>query len=295
MYRHNFIILTAVLIAALSMQKKIIINYGLITLFAVYLIYFLDMQYNYYFNNKYFIALFGCIILFIILEIFNLELLKKSEELKNRSIKASYNSTLKLLGHIVELKDNDTHCHLDRVGLILELLLYELKKKHSYSGYITEPYIRDMKIASTMHDIGKIGVKDNILLKPDRLTVEEYEQIKKHTTEGARILEDAHAKIEENRIFDLAIEIARHHHERWDGKGYPYKLSGLKIPLSARTVAVADVYDALICNRPYKKAMKHEEAFKIIRDGSGTQFDPDIVNCFINIHGIIFNRINAYL
>ena len=74
------------------------------------------------------------------------------------------------------------------------------------------------------------------------------------------------------------------------GKGYPYKLSGLKIPLSARTVAVADVYDALICNRPYKKAMKHEEAFKIIRDGSGTQFDPDIVNCFINIHGIIFKQ-----
>ncbi|MEI6055924.1 MAG: HD domain-containing phosphohydrolase [Lentisphaerota bacterium] len=134
-----------------------------------------------------------------------------------------------------------------------------------------------------LHDIGKVVVPDEILLKPGKLTLEEFEIIKKHTTAGKDILASAEKKLGSNSFLSLAMEMAATHHERWDGKGYPYGLSGLQIPLPGRLMAIADVYDAIVSKRVYKSQMTHKQTVKIILESRGTQFDPKLVDVFEQI------------
>ena len=144
--------------------------------------------------------------------------------------------------------------------------------------------MKEIERFSPMHDIGKVGVSDEILLKRGKLTEQEFEEMKKHTIYGAEVLKAAekHMKKRENGIFQMGIEIAEYHHERWDGTGYPLGLKGLEIPISARIMAVADVFDALISERCYKNAMTVSQAFEIIERSSGTHFDPIIAEVFIS-------------
>ena len=216
--------------------------------------------------------------------------LKEINKLRLDSISENYTSTLRILGRVAELKDEETHEHLERVSIIIEKITKRLKRRPQYSDYLKEKYIEDLKAASSLHDIGKIAISDNILLKPGKLSSDEYDKMKMHTVFGSELLEEAQLKTN-NHLYSLAIELARHHHERWDGTGYPDKLKGNNIPLSARIMAIADVYDALVSKRPYKRPYSDKEAYIIIVSESGTQFDPDIVRCFMKMHKKIYESI----
>ncbi|MBU6236567.1 MAG: HD domain-containing protein, partial [Planctomycetes bacterium] len=145
-----------------------------------------------------------------------------------------------------------------------------------------------------LHDIGKVGIPDSILRKPGKLTAEEFEVMKEHTRIGGETLKASAQAYSEASFLWMAYEIAIHHHERWDGNGYPNRLAGAQIPLSARIVSVADVYDALRSKRIYKPAFSHEKSMAIILEGRGTQFDPDVIDAFLRIEGRIREVAGGY-
>jgi len=155
--------------------------------------------------------------------------------------------------------------------------------RQGHDGMVTDTFINNQYHATPLHDIGKVGIPDNILLKPGKLTESEFEIIKTHTAIGAATLNQVQEQYPKNDFINMGIEIARSHHERWDGKGYPQGLAGKEIPLPARIMSIADVYDACRTERPYKEAFSHEKCVAIIKEGSGTQFDPDIVSAFLEI------------
>ncbi|MBU2431578.1 MAG: HD domain-containing protein, partial [Proteobacteria bacterium] len=212
--------------------------------------------------------------------------LKRVEKQKNEIIeshKQFQNSRIALilgLAKLAEYRDEDTGSHLERIREYAKILAIELSKKQEYTEYISQDYINDLYQSSILHDIGKIGIPDAVLLKPGKLTPEEFDIIKTHTTIGG----DAIAAIESNSkvrsFLTLGRNIAYSHHEKWNGQGYPKGLKGHQIPLSARIVAIADVYDALTSERPYKKAFSHEKSVEIILKDSSTHFDPDIIEIF---------------
>lgn len=144
-------------------------------------------------------------------------------------------------------------------------------------------YPENIFFACSLHDIGKVGIPDVVLLKPGKLSPEEFEIMKKHSALGGDTLQTVHEKYPQNNFIRMGIDIARWHHERWDGQGYPDGLAGEMIPLSARIMSVVDVYDALRSKRPYKDAFPHKKALDIIKDGSGSQFDPVIIGAFVDI------------
>ncbi len=185
------------------------------------------------------------------------------------------------LAKLAEYRDEDTGTHLERIREYARMIAEELSKKPDYSGYITPEYIEDIYISSILHDIGKVGVPDSILLKPGRLDSDEFEIIKRHTTFGGDALRAVESQIDGISFLTLGKEIAYYHHERWDGTGYPEGLAGEDIPLSARIVAIADVYDALTSRRIYKEAIPHEKALEIIVSDRGRYFAPDIVDAFL--------------
>ncbi len=185
------------------------------------------------------------------------------------------------LAKLSEYRDDDAGAHLERMREFTRILAQELSAHKKYKGYITEKYIEDIYLSSILHDIGKVGIPDAVLLKPGKLTPEEFEIIKAHSQLGGDALSEIESKIEGESFLTLAKEIAYYHHERWNGKGYPKGLAGDDIPLSARIVALADVYDALTSKRVYKSAFTHEEAIKIIVSERGRQFDPDVVDAFM--------------
>ncbi len=183
-------------------------------------------------------------------------------------------NTFKALLAASKLKDNDTGNHIERVSQYsyrIADILYNSKKYDE----ISMEFVINIKFLAAMHDVGKIGTPDNILNKPAKLTEEEWQIMKEHTINGAFILSSYPDK--------MAMEIARSHHEKWDGSGYPYGLAGTDIPISARIVSIADVYDALRMKRSYKDCYSHEKTVDIIRSSRGTQFDPDLVDLFLNI------------
>ena len=184
------------------------------------------------------------------------------------------------LAAVVEERDNSTGDHILRTGDYVEKLLSRMKKLPEYSS-LTKNYCENIVLAAPMHDIGKIKIPDAILNKPAKLTPEEYEIIKKHSDYGGEIIRKTIGNIEEQEYCDIAYNIARYHHERFDGTGYPDGLKGEEIPLEARIMALADVYDALVSERVYKKAFSKEEAISIIQEGAGTQFDPGLVPLFL--------------
>lgn len=198
---------------------------------------------------------------------------------KNIFIDEMLYSTLLALTKMAEARDEDTADHLDRMTAYSVMITEFLIQDKQYEEDITVPFLKGIERFSPMHDIGKVGVKDGILLKPGKLTEEEYEEMKKHVAYGADVLRTAESNIAKQRysMFKMGIEIVEGHHEWWDGSGYPYNKSGYEIPLSARIVAVADVFDALTSKRPYKKAYGFEESINYIIVGSGQHFDPAII------------------
>ena len=190
------------------------------------------------------------------------------------------NSVISSLATVVEERDENTGGHIMRCEIYVEKLLDRMKSEGSYLQ-LTKEYRSYIAMAAAMHDIGKIKIPDRILNKPGRLTDEEYDIMKKHSIYGAEIIRKTMGDIEETDYITVAYNIARYHHERYDGKGYPDGLKGEDIPLEARVMALADVYDALISERVYKKAFSVEKAREIILDGSGTQFDPCLVPLFL--------------
>ena len=186
------------------------------------------------------------------------------------------------LAKLAEYRDGETGAHLDRIRDYCFILAEELILLPRFKDYIDAKYVDDLCYSSILHDIGKVGVSDSILLKPGRLTEEEFSQIKKHTTIGGDSIKNVEKGLSDRTFLSLGKEIAYHHHEKWDGSGYPEGKKGTEIPLSARIVALADVYDALTSKRPYKEAFSHEKALKIIIEGRGIHFDPDIVDSFLS-------------
>ena len=199
---------------------------------------------------------------------------------QNMRIEKIQNSVISSLATVVEERDENTGGHIMRCEIYVEKLLDRMKSEGSYLQ-LTKEYRSYIAMAAAMHDIGKIKIPDRILNKPGRLTDEEYDIMKKHSIYGAEIIRKTMGDIEETDYITVAYNIARYHHERYDGKGYPDGLKGEDIPLEARVMALADVYDALISERVYKKAFSVEKAREIILDGSGTQFDPCLVPLFL--------------
>ena len=191
--------------------------------------------------------------------------------------------TIFSLAKLAQSRDDDTGKHLERVQKYCYVLAKALAENSAYSRNINDDFIKNIVNASTLHDIGKVGISDLILLKPGKLTDEEFEIMKTHTIIGYETLEEVDKKFGNNEFITMGKFIARSHHERWDGTGYPDGLDGGNIPLGARIMAIADVYDALSSKRAYKDAFSQDKCIQIIKDGSGTQFDPVLVEKFIEV------------
>jgi putative two-component system response regulator len=187
------------------------------------------------------------------------------------------------LAKLAESRDADTGAHLERVRCYSRVLATQLSTTPEYSDQIDGKFIQLLYLTSPLHDIGKVGIPDSVLLKPGRLTEAEFEIMKHHSVLGADTLDAALEQYPEATFLRMARDIAASHHERFDGTGYPNRLFGKDIPLCGRIVAVADVYDALTSKRTYKEAYSHEVARDIIVKGSGTHFDPEMVEAFLAI------------
>jgi response regulator RpfG family c-di-GMP phosphodiesterase len=205
------------------------------------------------------------------------------QDILNKQSEDTMEATILALAHQAEIRDNDTGRHIERTAIYVELLAKELRKRHKFSAYITDEYITALKKSAPLHDIGKVGIRDEILNKPGKLTVDEFDVMKKHAIHGAETLKIASHKLSFNSYLTIAIRLTRHHHEKWNGQGYPDGLAGEEIPISARIMAVADVYDALRSKRVYKPAYSHSKSREIIISESGKYFDPDLVECFLKI------------
>lgn len=182
---------------------------------------------------------------------------------------------------LVENKDGNTGGHIRRSSAYANLIAANLRKNKKYKTVITKDYLNNLVQSAPMHDIGKIGISDAILQKPGKLTAEEFERMKEHTVIGGRIIEDTFGHLLNVEYESMAYRVAMYHHEKWNGKGYPEGLSGTDIPLCARIMAVADVFDAVSSKRCYREAMSLEACYDIITRGRGVDFDPDIVDAFL--------------
>lgn len=193
------------------------------------------------------------------------------------------NNTIMALSNLVENRDSDTGNHVKRTCIYVKLLANKAKEEGLYQDELTSDYISLLTEAASLHDIGKIVVPDSILQKPGKLTDEEFDIMKKHTTEGKRIVHEVLSSSVNKDYFNITVEIATHHHEKWNGFGYPDKLSEQNIPLSARIMAIADVFDALVSPRCYKPAFSVDKAFSILTQDAGSHFDPSLVPLFIKL------------
>lgn len=184
---------------------------------------------------------------------------------------------------LVENKDGSTGGHIKRTSMYVQLLAEELRKKGYYKDVLTKDYMKNLCKAAPMHDIGKISVPDKVLQKVGKLTEEEFAIMKQHTVDGGQIIQETFGHLGDEQYAQMAYQVARFHHEKWNGKGYPEGLAGEEIPLCARIMAIADVFDAVSQNRCYRKAMPLQQCFAIISEGSGQDFDPVLTEIFLAI------------
>ncbi|MFI5294425.1 MAG: CHASE2 domain-containing protein [Thermodesulfovibrionales bacterium] len=203
---------------------------------------------------------------------------------KTRLQLTTQEAMLETIADITETRDPETGYHIRRTRSYVKALAEHIRNKPAYIDTVNDAYIEHLFRSAPLHDLGKVGVPDHILLKTGRLTAEELEEIKKHTRYGKKIIDSAQAKLGATSFLRLAGEMAFSHHEHWDGKGYPNGLKGEEIPLSGRIMAIADVYDALISGRSYKGGISHEKAVEIILAGRGSQFDPQLTDAFGEMH-----------
>ena len=198
--------------------------------------------------------------------------------MKTASIIRMHDNLIMSMAAMVESRDNSTGGHIKRTSVCVRILIDEILKLGT--PVLTPEFCRNIIKAAPMHDLGKIAVDDAILRKPGRFTPEEYDKMKAHAAEGARIVHEILKDTDDEAFHYLAENVAHYHHERWDGSGYPEGLKGEEIPLEARIMAIADVYDALVSKRVYKESMSFEEADRIISEGMGTHFDPQLKECY---------------
>ena len=210
--------------------------------------------------------------------------LQTQVEQRAREVMAIQDVTILALASLAETRDNETGNHIRRTQRYVKALAEHLQHHPRFAALLTPEHIQLLYKSAPLHDIGKVGIPDHILLKPGKLTSEEFALMKQHTTLGMQAIEHAEENLGiEVEFLRFAKEIALCHQEKWDGSGYPGGLKGDAIPISARLMAVADVYDALISERVYKAAYTHEEAVVIMREGRGSHFDPDVLDAFVAI------------
>jgi len=197
------------------------------------------------------------------------------------NLKETRDATIIALASLAEARDNETGAHILRTQRYVRVLAEYLSQLPEFSDQLDEDTIELLYKSAPLHDIGKVGIPDSILLKPGKLTDDEFVIMKTHAQLGADALEQAVQSVTENAFLRHAQDIASNHHEKWDGSGYPLGKKGEEIPLSARLMALADVYDALICKRVYKPAFSHDKAKSIIVEGRDSHFDPRVVDAFI--------------
>ncbi len=209
--------------------------------------------------------------------------LDESVDEKIAAIERMQHQIIISFSNIIEARDGNTGKHVKRTSEYVEALVKELARTGAYSDILTERYMHDTIISAPLHDIGKITVPDAILLKPGKLTDEEFNAIKNHTVNGKKIIEESMSDIEDEEFLKIAKSVALYHHECWDGSGYPYGVIGSEIPLCARIMTIADFFDALAAKRVYKAAMPTEKVFDIIKEQRGKKFDPVVADAFLNI------------
>ena len=244
------------------------------------------------FLTLYYVVLFGIVpralVLIAIAAIFTMlsgrtanlldSLLNKENALKN-----SHKEMVMGFATLVENKDGSTGGHIKRTSTYVKILAEELKKRGIYKEMLTDEYLENLYRAAPMHDIGKIAVPDVVLQKPGKLTDEEFEIIKTHAPKGGEIIKNTFGHLENENYTQMAYEVARFHHEKWNGKGYPDGLKRKEIPLCARIMSIADVFDAVSEKRCYREAMPLDKCFEIIEEGSGQSFEPILVEVFLDI------------
>ncbi|ERP31389.1 HD-GYP domain-containing protein [Chitinivibrio alkaliphilus] len=205
-------------------------------------------------------------------------------EQRTEEIVAVQDVAILAMASLAETRDSETGNHIRRTQLYIKILAESLRSQGYYTDLLTDQYIETLYKTAPLHDIGKVGIPDKILLKPGRFTDDEFKVMKTHAELGFRAIKNAEDSLGVRLPFlQIAKEIARYHHERWNGNGYPLKIAGESIPLSARLMALADVYDALISRRVYKEPMSHELAAAIIYDERGDHFDPTIIDIFSTV------------
>ena len=228
-----------------------------------------------------------------------IELVDTTQQQRYVELMDNYNTTLKndvaaktyriemlqdklILGmsDIIESRDSNTGGHVKRTSLAIRIFTDELKKHTTFFGF-NEQFLDNVAKAAPMHDLGKIAVQDVILRKPGKFSSVEFEEMKTHSEKGAKIVTQMLDGLEDKEFFDIAVNIAHYHHEKWNGKGYPSKLAGKAIPIEARIMALVDVFDALVSKRCYKEKMNFDDAFHIIEESLGTHFDPDLGELFL--------------
>ncbi len=184
---------------------------------------------------------------------------------------------------LVESRDDSTGGHVRRTSRYVELLTRGLRGSGHYREILTRDYMHNLIMAAPMHDIGKISIPDGVLRKPGKLTDEEFEKMKEHAENGGKIIQDTFGHLSDEQYKDIAYQVARYHHEKWNGKGYPEGLKGEEIPLCARIMSIADVFDAVSEKRCYREALPLDECFRIIEEGKGTSFEPVLVDVFLKL------------
>ncbi len=202
-------------------------------------------------------------------------------QMRRERLNRSVDVLLMTVGRLAEFRDNETSKHIERVREYARLLATESKRASRYSEQVTDEMIENIYRAAPMHDIGKVGIPDYILCKPDKLTDEEYRLMQEHCRIGREVVESAVAQTGPVPILTMCATIAASHHEKWDGTGYPEGLSGENIPLPARIIALVDAYDAITSKRRYKDATTHERAVEMIKEDAGTHFDPELIEPFL--------------
>ncbi len=209
--------------------------------------------------------------------------LERMVEERTHDLRRTRDATIRCLAMLAEMRDSETGEHIERTREYALLLARFLARQSVPGRILTDDDLDLLYQSAPLHDIGKVGVPDSILLKPGRLSAEEFAEIRRHPVYGGDVLRRAEEQLGEISFLTMAREIAETHHEKWDGSGYPYGLKGDNIPLVGRIMAVADVYDALRSERPYKEAFSHVKAVEIIREGAGTHFDPVLVEAFCRL------------
>ena len=222
--------------------------------------------------------------------------LEELVEEKVKEISTSQVATIHALVKSAESRDDETGAHIERTAKYCRLIAEKLREAGMHKDIINKTYPEDIEMAAPLHDIGKVGIPDSILLKPGKLTDDEFEIMKTHVLKGHATLASVDNLDHKNTFISLGMEISRYHHEKWNGSGYMSGLSKDEIPLSARIMALSDVYDALRSKRVYKDAFSHEKTISIIKEGRDSHFDPAIVDIFLENHELfcdIFDRLSG--